>query len=49
MKQLRALLPLGFRDAQLLREHKDFVPLRSRADFQQLLREIEAEAEAEPK
>jgi tetratricopeptide (TPR) repeat protein len=49
MNQLRALLPLGFQDAKLLREHKDFVLLRSRPDFQRLLREIEAEAAAEPK
>ncbi len=49
MALLRAIVPLGFQDVNLLKTDKYLDALRAREDFQKLLRELENEAQKEAK
>ncbi len=46
MALLREAVGAGYRGADALRKDPDFAPLRGRADFQQLLREVEEKVKA---
>ncbi len=46
IEQLRSAVAAGYRDARRLQEDEVFDPLRDRADFRELLRQVEARAKA---